>query len=98
MNAASLVVTASPHLKGPASTPVIMWSVVGSLLPIVVASTYLFGISAILVIAAATMGAVLTEAGFGSRQTIGDGSGVITGLLLGLTLPAALPAKVAVPA
>ena len=91
MNAASLVVTASPHLKGPASTPVIMWSVVGSLLPIVVASTYLFGISAILVIAAATMGAVLTEGWFGSRQTLGDGSGAITGLLLGLTLPAGLP-------
>ena len=68
-----------------------MWSVVGSLLPIVVASTYFFGISAILVVAAATLGAVLTEAGFGSRQTLVDGSGAITGLLLGLTLPAGLP-------
>jgi len=87
----AFVVTASPHLKGPASTPVIMWSVVGSLLPIVVASTYFFGISAILVVAAATLGAVLTEAGFGSRQTLVDGSGAITGLLLGLTLPAGLP-------
>jgi electron transport complex protein RnfD len=91
MTARRLVVTASPHLKGPASTPVIMWSVVGSLVPIVVASTYLFGISALLVVAAATAGAVVTEAVFGARQTLVDGSGAITGLLLGLTLPAGLP-------
>jgi Na+-translocating ferredoxin:NAD+ oxidoreductase subunit D len=91
MRPARLVVTASPHLKGPASTPVIMWSVVGSLVPVVLASTYVFGISAILVVGAATLGAVLTEALFGSRSTLPDGSAAITGVLLGLTLPASLP-------
>lgn len=91
MKPPSLVVTASPHLKGPASTPVIMWSVVGSLLPLVAASAYFFGLSALLIIAAATIGAVLTEAFFGPRHAVRDGSGTITGLLLGLTLPAALP-------
>ena len=89
------VVTASPHLKAPASTPVIMWTVVGSLAPIVAASFYFFGISALLVVVAATLGAVLTEAALGSRSTLFDGSGTITGILLGLTLPPGLPVWIA---
>lgn len=96
MNEPRLVVTASPHLKGPATTPAIMWSVVGSLAPIVVASTWFFGISAILVTGAATLGALLTEGGFGARRTLWDGSAVITGILLGLSLPASLPLWMAV--
>lgn len=88
---ATMVVTASPHLKGPATTPVIMWTVVASLVPVLAAATWFFGVSALLVVAAATAGAVATEAAFGARRTLTDGSGVITGLLLGLTLPAGLP-------
>jgi electron transport complex protein RnfD len=88
---ARLIVTASPHLKAPASTPVIMWTVVASMMPIVAASFYFFGISALLVIAAATAGALAAEAGFGTRLTLPDGSASITGILLGLTLPAGLP-------
>ena len=91
-----LVVTASPHLKGPVSTNVIMWNVVGSLVPIVIAAAWYFGISALLVIAAATLGAVGTEAIFGKKKTIFDGSAAITGLLLGLTLPPGLPLWMAV--
>lgn len=89
------VVTASPHLKARASTPEIMWTVVGSLLPIVGAAFYFFGISALLMIFAATMGAVFAEAGFGSKRTLFDGSGTITGILLGLTLPPGLPLWIA---
>jgi H+/Na+-translocating ferredoxin:NAD+ oxidoreductase subunit D len=89
------IVTASPHLKAPASTPAIMWTVVGSLPPIVAASFYFFGISALLVILAATLGAVLAEAALGSRSTLFDGSGTITGILLGLTLPPGLPLWIA---
>jgi Na+-translocating ferredoxin:NAD+ oxidoreductase subunit D len=85
------VVTASPHLKAPASTPVIMWTVVASMLPIVAAATYYFGISAPLVIVAALAGSLATEAAFGSPQRLRDGSCAITGILLGLTLPASLP-------
>ena len=48
--------TASPHIKGPDSTPRIMWSVVGSLVPVVAAAVYWFGPSAFLVIAAASIG------------------------------------------
>jgi electron transport complex protein RnfD len=86
-----LVVTASPHIRGPASVPVIMWNVVGSLVPLVVAATWFFGPSALLVVGASVAGALLTERAFGKGGTIADGSAVITGLLLGLTLPAGLP-------
>ena len=83
--------TASPHLKGGATTRRIMWSVTGSLVPIVAAAAYFFGLSALLVVAAATAGAVLTERVFGSAGTLGDGSAAITGVLLGLCLPAGMP-------
>ncbi len=87
----SLVVTASPHIRQRDSTPYIMWNVVGSLVPIVIAATWFFGVSALLVIAAAVAGALATERTFGKGGTIADGSAVITGVLLGLTLPAGMP-------
>jgi len=91
MKVSALIVSASPHLKAPASTPVIMWTVVATLLPIVGVSLYLCGISALLVVSAATLGALVTEAAIGPSRTLGDGSALITGILLGLTLPASLP-------
>ncbi len=87
----SLLLQASPHLKGRDSTPRIMWNVVGSLLPIVAASAYFFGPSALLVLAASVLGALATERLFGRGGTLADGSAMITGLLLGLTLPAGMP-------
>ena len=86
-----LVIAASPHVRGTVTTPVIMWNVVGSLVPLVAAATYFFGPSAFLVISAAVAGAVLTEHLLGKGTTISDGSAAITGLLLGLTLPAGMP-------
>lgn len=91
-----LIVTASPHVKRPESTPVIMWNVVGALAPIVAAATYFFGPSALLVIVASCAGALATERFLGPRPvgspaSIRDGSATITGLLLGLCLPAGIP-------
>ena len=86
-----LELAAAPHIKAPASTERIMWSVVITLLPVVIASVWIFGISALLVISAATLGALGTERAFGPGGTLRDGSAAITGLLLGLTLPATLP-------
>lgn len=91
MTTSRLLVTASPHLGGQDSTPTIMWSVVGSLVPVIAVATYYFGPGALLVVGAATAGAVLTEHWFGPMGTLRDGSAAITGLLLGLTLPAGLP-------
>jgi electron transport complex protein RnfD len=86
-----LRIAASPHLRSPHSTPRIMWNVVGSLVPVLVVATYYFGPSALLVVAAATLGSVLTERLFGPGGSTRDGSAVITGLLLGLILPPGFP-------
>jgi electron transport complex protein RnfD len=85
------VVTASPHVRSQDSTPRIMWNVVATLVPIIAAAAWFFGVSALLVIAAATLGALFAERALGRGGTLGDGSAVITGLLLGLSLPAGLP-------
>jgi electron transport complex protein RnfD len=89
--AGSLVVAASPHIRKRDSTPYIMWNVVASLIPLVIAAAWFFGPSSLLVLAAAVGGALATERIFGKGGSIADGSAVITGLLLGLTLPAGMP-------
>jgi len=86
-----LQVTGSPHLAGQDTTRQIMWAVVWSLVPVVVASVYAFGPSAALVLTASVAGAVLTERIFGKQGSLLDGTALITGLLLGLCLPAGLP-------
>jgi len=88
----SVKITASPHVRSTESTTQIMWSVVISLVPVTLASIYFFGLSALLVILAATVGCLLTERLFGSQPgSLSDGSAMITGLLLGLTLPPGFP-------
>jgi electron transport complex protein RnfD len=57
----------------------------------VTAAFYFFGISALLVLAATTLGAMATERLFGKPGAFRDGSAMITGILLGLTLPAGFP-------
>jgi electron transport complex protein RnfD len=91
MTVPRLIVSASPHLKASDSTPRIMWHVVGSLAPVVGAAAWFFGVSALLVIAAAVVGGILTERFLGKARSLTDGSAVITGILLGLSLPAGLP-------
>lgn len=91
MSEPRLELTAAPHLKAPDSTARIMWTVVATLAPLVAAAVWLFGPSALLVLAASTAGAVATERAFGRGGTLRDGSAAITGLLLGLTLPAGFP-------
>ena len=71
-----------PHLATDHSTPQIMWTVVASLAPVIGAAIWFFGPSAVLVIGAATAGAVMTERVFWSRGSLQDGSGILpkTGL------------------
>jgi Na+-translocating ferredoxin:NAD+ oxidoreductase subunit D len=86
-----LELAASPHLHTPDSTERIMWTVVASLVPIVGASVWFFGLSALLVVSAAVAGALVTERLTGPRSALRDGSALITGLLLGLILPPGFP-------
>ena len=92
MNDSIVKITAAPHVRSAESTTRIMWSVVLSLLPVTGASIWFFGPSALLVILASVAGCLLTERLFGGqRNSISDGSAMITGLLLGLCLPAGFP-------
>ncbi len=88
---ARLLVTAAPHVRSADSTPRIMWTVVATLVPLLAAGAWWFGPGALLVVAAAVVGAVVPEHLFGRRGALGDGSAAITGLLLGLTLPPGFP-------
>ena len=86
-----LVVSSSPHIHSGASTQRIMLDVVIALLPATVAAVVLFGLKALLMIAVSVATAVISEFVFNlvvkKKQTVGDLSAVITGLLLALNLP-----------
>jgi Na+-translocating ferredoxin:NAD+ oxidoreductase subunit D len=86
-----LELTAAPYLHTPDSTARIMWTVVATLIPVVLAGAWFFGIGALLVVVAAVLGALATERLTGPRDALRDGSAVITGLLLGLILPPGFP-------
>lgn len=86
-----LRLVASPHLHGQDSTGRIMWTVVATLVPVIGAATWFFGIGALLIIGAAVAGAVVVERLFGPGGALRDGSAAITGILLGLTLPPGFP-------
>lgn len=91
-----LILATSPFMKSPQDTPFIMWQVIYSLLPVVIASAYFFGIGAFLIIAASILGALLPEYLLTPRNlshgsTLKDGSAIITGILLALTLPPNIP-------
>ncbi len=89
-----LVLSSAPFVKDDATTPRIMRDVLLAAGVMVVAATVHFGVTALLVTAAATAGAVGTEWAITrgrERSTIGDWSAALTGVLLGLTLPPALP-------
>lgn len=91
MNNPKLIVSASPHIKSLDSTPRIMWTVVWSLVPVVLSAVFFFGISALLVITTTTASALITERLLGRPKSLHDGSALITGLLLGLSLPPGFP-------
>jgi len=92
MTESNIKISASPHVRSVDSTIKIMWSVVISLVPVIAASIYFFGPSALLVILASVAGCLITERLFGSTPgSLADGSAMITGLLLGLTLPPGFP-------
>ena len=88
-----LLVRPGPFLGTSVSTPGIMLDVLFALVPVVLASFWYFGLCALLVIGAATAGAVLTEWLLGGRKlsALGDWTALLTGILLGLTLPPAIP-------
>ncbi|MGN0432749.1 MAG: RnfABCDGE type electron transport complex subunit D [Lachnospiraceae bacterium] len=94
-----LKVSSNPHVRSKVNTVGIMFAVVIALLPAAGFGIYNFGIRAFFVILVTIASTVLTEFLFGlykKKQTIGDLSAVVTGLLLALNLPVTIPLWMAV--
>ncbi len=90
-----LHISASPHIHTKQTVHTIMLDVVIALLPASLAGTIIFGLRALLVIAACVISCVASEFLFNliakKNQTVGDLSAVVTGLILALNLPANIP-------
>jgi len=90
-----LIIGNPPHVHTRENTPKIMWTVIASLVPAGVAGVFIFGLQALWLILWAVLAAVATEltiqAASRSRISVGDGSAVLTGLLLAYNLPANAP-------
>ncbi len=85
----------SPHIHSGRSTAGIMRDVLIALLPVTVAGALIFGWRALLPVFVCVASCVALEAIFNwitkRRQTVGDLSAAVTGLLLALNLPANIP-------
>ena len=86
----NLILSSSPHIHTRDSSRRIMLDVIIALLPAAIAGIIIFGAKALGVIAACVITAVVSEALFNlivhKKQTVGDLSAVVTGLLLALNL------------
>ena len=91
-----LHVAGSPHVHGGESVKKIMWSVVIALMPAFFVAVFYFGLPVIVLTAVSVLSCVLFEwliQRFLMKQksSVGDGSAVITGLLLAFCVPPDLP-------
>ena len=90
-----LIVTAAPHITSPDSTQKIMQRVCIALLPTLVASVIIFGISALILTAVSVAACVFFEWGYcklmGRENPTADFSAVVTGILLAFNVPSTLP-------
>lgn len=95
MRTGNLTVSPSPHIRNNMSTAKIMGHVLIALFPAVVASTIIFGIRALLLIAFCTATAVIWERLCNlitkRPSSIGDLSAAVTGVILAFNLPVTLP-------
>lgn len=85
----------SPHIRRGQNVATIMHNVVYALLPLMGYMVWQFGLSAVAMMGVSILSCLVTERLFslmkGESNTLGDGSAVITGVLLALTLPPSLP-------
>lgn len=89
----------SPHIRNVDTTRGIMSDVIIALLPSAIYGCMLFGFSAFAVLATTVITAVVAEALWNlllrKKQTVGDLSAVVTGLLLGMNLSSQTPLWIA---
>lgn len=96
-----LTVSPAPHIHGRLSASQCMYSVIIALLPAFAVSLYFFGVGALIVTLTSILSCVVVEYLIQKfllkeKPTIGDGSAILTGLLLGFNLPSNLPVWIVV--
>ena len=91
----NLTVTSSPHIRGDFRTSRLMLDVVLALLPALIVGAVVRGARALLVtlisMAAAVVAEYLWSLILKRRNTIIDGSALVTGMLFAMTLPVSAP-------
>lgn len=89
------LISSGPHIRNRKSVNRVMWMVAISLLPAGAWAVYAFGTGVLPVIGVSVAAAILTEWIINLAQrrplTIGDGSALVTGLLVAYNMPAAVP-------
>lgn len=96
MSDAPIIVSASPHVHADRTARTLMYDVVLALVPAFLVSLYIFGFSALITMTAAVVSCLAFEYLIQryllkSPVTVGDGSALLTGILLAFNLPAGLP-------
>ena len=90
-----LTVTSSPHIRGDFRTSRLMLDVVLALIPALIVGTVVLGFRALLVTLISMAAAVVAEYLYSlvckRRNTIIDGSALVTGMLFAMTLPSTVP-------
>ncbi len=87
--------SAYPHIRSNLTTAVVMGDVAIALLPALLFGVFVFGLRALLVIVVSAAVCVLTEYLYQRLMklpvTVGDGSALVTGLILAMNMPATVP-------
>jgi Na+-translocating ferredoxin:NAD+ oxidoreductase subunit D len=95
-----LTISSSPHMFSNRTTKGIMLDVIIALMPAVIISGIIFGLKALILIAVTALACVifeyLSQKVMKRKNSVGDLSAVLTGILLALNLPATLPLWMAI--
>ncbi len=90
-----LIVSASPHVRAPETTASLMGNVIIAMIPCVIASTLIFGIRTLLLLAVSIIACVGFEWLYCKLMKkpipIGDLSAVVTGMILAFNVPVTMP-------
>ena len=90
-----LTVASSPHIRGDFKSSRIMLDVMLALTPALIVGIWMHGVRSLFVTLTAIVSCVALEWLYGkvtkTRNTIVDGSAMVTGMLLAMTLPATVP-------
>ncbi|MBT8223063.1 MAG: RnfABCDGE type electron transport complex subunit D [Eudoraea sp.] len=96
MSSQPIIVSASPHVHSDRTASKLMYDVVIALVLVFLVSLYVFGYNALIATVTAAASCVLFEYliqryVMKTQTTIGDGSALITGILLAFNLPTGIP-------